>query len=102
MDDITLADNAARHRFELQVGGEVAAWSEYNALKEALLFTHTEVLPAHEGKGFGSQLVAFALGEVRARGLHVIPACPFVSAYIRKHPEALDLVTEASRRAFLR
>jgi uncharacterized protein len=99
-DDIDLADNPAAHRFELRLDGEVAAFAEYNALSHALLFTHTEVLPAHEGKGLGSRLAAFALGEVRARGLHAIPACPFISAYIRKHPEYLDLVSEQHRKAF--
>ena len=100
--DIQLCDNADRHRFELRVGGEVAAFSEYNAVKGALLFTHTEVLPAHEGEGLASRLIAFALDEVRRQGLHAIPACPFVAAYIRKHPEYLDLVREAGRRAFLK
>lgn len=102
MEDIQLADNREGHRFELRLGGEVAAYAEYNELKDALLFTHTEVLPAHEGKGFGSKLVSFALGQVRERKLHAIPSCPFVAGYIRKHPEYLDLVTEQSRRAFLR
>ncbi|HYE39392.1 MAG TPA: GNAT family N-acetyltransferase [Ramlibacter sp.] len=101
MDDITLADEPQRHRFELRSGGELAAFAEYNTLKDALLFTHTEVLPAFEGKGFGSRLVAFALDDVRRRNLHAIPSCPFVAAYIRKHPEYLDLLTEASRRAFV-
>jgi uncharacterized protein len=102
MDDIRIADNPTRHRFELQSGNEVAAFSEYNELKGSLLFTHTEVLPAFEGKGFASRLIAYALDDVRKRGLHAIPACPFVAGYIRKHPEYLDLVTEESRRAFLR
>jgi hypothetical protein len=102
MDDTTLADNPERHRFELQAGGQLAAFAEYNAIKGALLFTHTEVLPEHEGKGYGSRLVRFALDDVRRRGLHAIPACPFVAGYIRKHPEYLDLLSEESRRAFLR
>lgn len=102
MDNVTLADNPSRHRFELQIDGEVAAFSEYNALKGALLFTHTEVLPAHEGKGLASRLIKFALDEVRRQGLHAIPACPFVAGYIRKHPEELDLVSEESRKAFLK
>ena len=102
MDDAKLSDNPERHRFELASGGEVAAFAEYNVLKDAILFTHTEVQPAHEGKGYGSRLVKFALDEVRKRGLHAIPSCPFVAGYIRKHPEYLDLVTEESRRAFLR
>jgi predicted GNAT family acetyltransferase len=101
-DEPTIADNPAKHRFELTTNGEVAAFSEYNVLKNALLFTHTEVKPEFEGKGFGGKLVAFALDDVRKRGLNVVPACPFVAGYIRKHPEYLDLVTEESRRAFLR
>lgn len=102
MDDITLADNPDRHRFELRIGTDVAAFSEYNVVKGALLFTHTEVSPAFEGKGLGGRLVAFALDEVRRRDLHAIPACPFVAAFIRKNPEYLDVVTEAGRRAFLK
>ena len=88
--------------FELRLGSEVAAFSEYNVLKGALLFTHTEVMPAHEGQGLASRLIRFALDEVRSRGLHAVPACPFVAGFIRKHPEYLDLVTEESRRAFLK
>jgi predicted GNAT family acetyltransferase len=102
MDQLDLTDNAAAHRFELRVDGTVAAHSEYNVLKEALLFTHTEVLPQFEGRGFASRLIAFALDDVRRRGLQAIPVCPFVAGYIRKHPEYLDLVSEESRRAFLR
>jgi uncharacterized protein len=101
MDDPRLADNPEKHRFELRAGDDqVAAWSEYNVLKGALLFTHTEVLPEYERRGLGSRLAAFALDEVRRRGVHVIPACPFIAAYLRKHPEYRDLVTEESRRAF--
>lgn len=102
MDKLDLADNAPAHRFELRVDGTVAAHTEYNVLKGALLFTHTEVLPQFEGKGLASKLIAFALDDVRRRGLLAIPVCPFVAAYIRKHPEYLDLVSEESRRAFLR
>jgi predicted GNAT family acetyltransferase len=100
MDDITLADNPAAHRFELRIGNEVAAFAEYNLLKDAVLFTHTEVLPAFEGRGLGSKLAAFALDDVRKRGLHAIPVCQFIAGYIRKHPEYRDLVTEGNRRAF--
>jgi uncharacterized protein len=100
MDDITIADNPAAHRFELRSGTELAAYAEYNLLKEAVMFTHTEVLPAFEGRGIGGRIAAFALDDVRRRGLHVIPVCQFIAGYIRKHPEYRDLVTEESRRAF--
>jgi len=100
MDDITLSDNADAHRFELHKGGVLAARSEYNLLKGAVMFTHTEVSAQFEGQGLGSKLAAFALGDVRKRGLHVIPVCQFIAGYIRKHAEYLDLVSEDQRRAF--
>ncbi|WP_255440417.1 GNAT family N-acetyltransferase [Caenimonas sedimenti] len=100
MDDISLGDNPGQHRFELKKAGEVAAYAEYNVLKNALLFTHTEVLPAYEGQGLGSKLAKFALEEVRKRGVHAIPQCQFIAGYIRKHPEYLDLVAEEHRRAY--
>jgi uncharacterized protein len=100
MDNTNLVDNVAAHRFELRVAGAVAAYSEYNLLKDALMFTHTEVLPEYEGQGLGSALAKFVLGEVRRRGLHAIPVCPFIASYIRRHTEYQDLVTENNRRAF--
>ena len=100
MTAATLQDNPAAHRFEALVDGSVAAYAEYNVLKNGLLFTHTEVLPAHEGKGIGSQLAKFALDAVRARGVQAIPVCQFIAGYIRRHPEYLDLVPEDSQRAF--
>jgi predicted GNAT family acetyltransferase len=95
-----IADNPAAHRYELLVGGEVAAYAEYNLLTHAVLFTHTEVLPQHEGQGLGSQLAKFALDDVRGRSMAVIPVCQFIAGYIRRHPEYLDLVAESHRRAF--
>lgn len=99
-DNIALADNAAAHRYEIHVAGALAGFAEYNLLKDAVMFTHTEVLPAFEGQGIGSKLAKFALDDVRARGLHAVPVCQFIAGYIRRHPDYLDLVTQESRRAF--
>nr|WP_157267848.1 GNAT family N-acetyltransferase [Azohydromonas aeria] len=100
MDELSLADNAAAHRFELRLDGVAAAHAEYNLVEGAMLFTHTEVKPEYEGRGLGSRLAAYALDEVRKRGLRAIPACSFIAGYIRRHPEHLDLVSEDSRRAY--
>lgn len=94
------SDNQERHRFELHAGGELAAFAEYNVLKNGLLFTHTEVLSAFEGRGVGSAIARRALEEVRRRSTQVIPVCPFIAAYLRKHPEHHDLVSPESRRAY--
>ncbi len=91
--------NDARTRYELTVEGKVAV-SEYNLLANAVMFTHTEVPEAFEGQGVGSALARGALDDVRAQGLQVIPLCPFITAFIRRHPEYLDLVSPISRRQF--
>ena len=100
MNDFEFADHPERHRYELRQGATVAGYAEYNLLKGAMLFTHTEVDPAFEGRGVGSRLAKAALDDVRARGLHAIPQCQFIAGYIRKHPEYLDLVSEEHQHAY--
>lgn len=57
-----------------------------------VIFTHTQVEPAHEGEGLGSVLAESALDDVRRRGLMAVPLCPFIAAYIERHPDYADLV----------
>jgi predicted GNAT family acetyltransferase len=91
MNDInTVHDNPSLHRFELEVDGHVA-FSEYARTPDVITFMHTEVPEALAGKGIGSKLIRGALDLVRADGLKVIALCPFVKAYIDKHPDAADL-----------
>ena len=89
MNDII--DNKAQHRFELEVEGHVAK-SFYEIADGVITFIHTEVPPELGGKGVGSRLIKGALDQVRGRGLKVIAECPFVKAYIEKHPEYADLL----------
>jgi predicted GNAT family acetyltransferase len=91
-------DNVQKHRFEVNLGDGSLAVAEYTLSEGKILFTHTEVSPAHEGKGIGSALVRFALAAARTRGLKVIPICPFFAAYIKKHPEEQDLLDPAYRK----
>jgi predicted GNAT family acetyltransferase len=84
-------NNTALHRFELEVDGHTAV-SYYRLSPGVITFTHTEVPPALGGRGVGSTLVRGALELVRAQGLKVVAKCPFVAAYMGKHPEFNDLV----------
>ena len=97
---IALSDDTARHRYEAHIGTELAGFAEYNLLTDAIMFTHTEVLPAFEGKGVGSTLTRHLLDDAPARQLHVIPVCEFIAAYIRKHRDCADVVREDIQRAF--
>jgi uncharacterized protein len=86
-----VVNNKAHHRYELTVKGHLAA-TYYSISDGVITFIHTEVPPELGGKGVGSKLVQGALDQVRADGLKVIPQCPFVKAYIDKHPEYADLL----------
>lgn len=100
MEDSVVRKNAQLRRYEIIVGSEVAGFAEYNVLATGILFTHTEVMPKFEGRGLSSKLIRAALEDVRSLNTHAIPVCQIVAAYLRKHPEYLDLVTVESRRAF--
>ena len=84
-------DNAAQHRFELETDGHTACLY-YRLEAGVITLVHTEVPPALGGRGVGSTLVRGALEAIRAKGLKVIVRCPFVSAYMGKHPEFNDLL----------
>jgi predicted GNAT family acetyltransferase len=85
-----VTDNPASRRFELAIDGEVA-FLQYERKPDRLVFVHTEVPPAFRGRGIGERLVKGALDAARREGLRVVPLCPFVKAYLRKHPEAGDV-----------
>ena len=83
----TVLDVAERSRFEIHVDGRLAGFAQYRMKDPGLIvFTHTEIDDAYEGRGLGSILVRAALDAARGRGLAVRPDCPFVRAYIARHP----------------
>lgn len=80
-----VVDNTAAERFELQVEGQMA-FLTYERANGALTLLHTEVPEALRGHHIGERLVKGALEAGRVEGLRIIPVCPFVRAYLRKHP----------------
>lgn len=87
----TVRNNTDENRYELSVDGHLAA-TYYRIADGVITFVHTEVPDALAGRGVGSKLVKGALDQVRAAGLKVVPQCPFVRAYIEKHPDYADLL----------
>ena len=85
-------DNTERRRFEVVVDGEVAGFARYQRRGGRIIFVHTEIDAAHEGQGLASALARAALDAAREAGEPVIPLCPFIAAYIRRHEEYADLV----------
>ncbi len=92
MTDVSVRDNPGLSRYEAFVDDRLAGFSAYELTDGVITFTHTEVDDAFEGRGVGSALVRQELDDVRARGgLRVRPRCPFVRAWIDKHPDYAEL-----------
>ncbi len=95
-----VTDNPDESRFELRVDGELAGWADYRPAGESVIVAHTELLAPFEGRGLAGVLVRETLERIRDRGKTVLPTCPFAAAYIRRHPEYVELVAPALRSQF--
>ncbi|HEU5232394.1 MAG TPA: GNAT family N-acetyltransferase [Terriglobales bacterium] len=95
-----VSNNERTHRFEVE-SGEQTAFLSYRHVGGSLTLDHTEVPPELEGRGIASKLTRTALEFARERGLEVVPICPYVSKYLKKHSEYLDLLSDDNRRHVL-
>lgn len=94
-DSVEVRNNALHERYEAEFDG-VQAFAAYKLHDGAITFTHTSVPHKIAGQGIGSRIVRFALNDARMRGWKVVPRCPFVADYIRRHPEYQDLVAPSA------
>ncbi len=95
---VEVRDNPDEARYEIRADGELAGFAQYRLHAGQITFFHTEISPEHEGAGLGGQLARGALDDARARGLAVVPVCPFIADYIAHHrDEYLDLVVPEMR-----
>ena len=84
--DPAVVDNAAASRFELTAEGHTAVL-EYVRAGARLRLMHTEVPPELRGRKYAEVLARFGLEHARANHLKVVPFCPFVRAFLQRHPE---------------
>jgi predicted GNAT family acetyltransferase len=87
---VRVENNRERNRFEIELGGQYAILV-YSIAGSQIDLQHTEVPKEWRGQAIGERLVRSALDFARASDLKVIPSCPFVAAFIRKHAEYADL-----------
>jgi predicted GNAT family acetyltransferase len=93
---VTISHNEAQSRFECRVDGGLA-FTEYIRGAEHITFIHTEVPEEAEGKGVAAEIIAAALAYAREQRLRVVPQCPFVKSYLKRHHEWDDVVDPAYR-----
>jgi hypothetical protein len=78
-------------RIEMERDGE-RAYLEYSLSGRVLELIHTEVPRKLRGIGLASSLAKVALDWARKENYRVDIICPYVGAYVKRHPEYLDLV----------
>ncbi len=87
----TLVENVEHKQYEFHIGGHIAR-IEYIKAQNIVYLTHTEIPTQLEGKGIGSALVKQVLQDIKEKDLTLVPLCPFVALYIKRHPEWRALV----------
>lgn len=95
---IDVTNSPEQERYEISVDGRQAGVVTYRERPGLLALLHTEIDDDFAGQGLGSKLARGVLDDARSRSLEVLPFCPFMSGWIGKHPEYVDLVP-AERRA---
>jgi predicted GNAT family acetyltransferase len=98
----TIRDNPEERRYELR-DGEHLATVTYRLAPGRITFIHTRVPDALSGRGIASRLARYVLDDARRRGLEVVPICPYVAAFIRRHPgDYIELVPLWARERYLK
>ncbi len=88
---VQVTNNSADGQFEIHADDQVATLA-YSEREGKIYLIHTEVPKPLEGRGYASALAKTALDYARERQLTVVPFCPFVRAYLKRHPEYSALV----------
>lgn len=87
MENYELIDNTDENQYEFHVGKYIPKIEYIKTNNGEIYLTHTEVPVALEGQGIGSQLAEKVLADIEKQGLRLVPLCPFIAGYIKKHQD---------------
>ena len=85
---VQVINNTDQSRYEVSIGDRLAGFAKYRRRSDRVVFIHTEIGKEFAGKGLGGVLAKYAVEDANAQGLTIVPVCPFIAAWLRKHPEA--------------
>ncbi|TAM94866.1 MAG: N-acetyltransferase [Chitinophagaceae bacterium] len=91
--NLELTKNEAAQRFEMNVGN-AEAFIVYRQSGNKITLIHTEVAPALEGKGAATAIIEKTLAYIAENNFKLIPLCPLVVSYLKRHSEWKRIVKE--------
>jgi uncharacterized protein len=93
-EDLRLVDVPERRRFEIRSDDdpEPLAFVGYGLRDKVVLLMHTEVRPDLEGRGIGTRTAELVVDHLRRSGKQAIVGCPFLTAWLRRHPDQQDIL----------
>lgn len=87
-DAPTVTRNDEASRYEIHIGDTLAGFAEFALREGEILFTHTEVDPAFQGKGLASILAGEALADAVASADTIVPYCPYIARFLKRNEVA--------------
>lgn len=93
LNELEVTHNPAENRFETWIDGQLSKL-DYSEDGDTIVMMHVGVHPAHRGQGVAGRVTQVALEYAREKSLRVIPMCSYVGAYIRRHPEYIELTKQ--------
>ena len=90
-----VSHDAAQHRFTARTDDGEAVLAYADAGDGVLDLQHTIVPPEARGGGVGSALVRAAVAYARGHDLKLVPTCPYVAAWLERHPREADVFVGA-------
>jgi len=98
--DKILKVNTDTHRLEMEVEGHIA-FIDYKLTDERLFLIHTEVPRELEGRGVARAIVEKAFQFAKDKGYKVVPICPYIQSYLKKHREWDDIIASDAQDSFI-
>ncbi len=93
-ENIPLYKNENNHRFEIEIEGHFS-FVNYKESQSTISLIHTEAAPELVGTGAAAAVVEKTLHYIQETGKKLLPYCPYVFAYIKKHPEWKSIVDKS-------
>lgn len=93
IEKLEVIHNPNEKRFETWIDGKLSKL-DYIEDGKNFVITHVGVQPEFRGDGVAGKITQVGLEYAKANSLRVVPMCSYAAAYIRRHPEYVELTRQ--------